>query len=165
MMVFQAAGQQLPAQPARRRAVRLAIAPARRGFTLIEVMIVVAIVAILASIAIPSYSEYIKRGHIVEGITPLADMGAKMEQHFQDRRKYDGACVDGSIAPEPAATARFRYDCDLAATTFTISAIGLGSMSGFVFTLDEKGQRLTTDTPSGWTKGTDCWSTNKAGRC
>lgn len=165
MMVFQAAGQWLPAQPASRRAVRLAIAPARRGFTLIEVMIVVAIVAILSAIALPSYSEYIKRGQITDGLTPLADLGAKLEQHFQDKRKYEGACEAGSIAPEPAATARFRYDCDLAATTFTISAVGLGSMSGFVFTLDEKGQRRTTYTPSGWTKGTDCWSTNKAGRC
>ncbi|MDR0259424.1 MAG: hypothetical protein LBI76_06420 [Comamonas sp.] len=106
-----------------------------------------------------------KRGQIVDGLTPLADLGAKLEQHFQDKRKYDGACEAGSIAPKPATTARFRYDCDPAGTTFTISAVGLGSMSGFVFTLDEKGQRRTTDTPSGWTKGTDCWSTNKAGSC
>lgn len=138
---------------------------AQRGFTLIEVMIVVAIVAILAAIALPNYSEYIKRGQIVDGITPLADMGAKMEQHFQDKRKYDGACEASSIAPVPTATSRFQYTCSPGATTFTVTATGRGAMDGFVFTLNEKGQRTTTGAAEGWTKGTDCWSIRKDGSC
>lgn len=137
----------------------------QRGFTLIEVMIVVAIVAILAAIALPSYSEYIKRGQIVEGITPLADMGAKMEQHFQDKRKYDGACEASSIAPAPADTSRFRYGCSPDATTFTVTATGRGAMDGFEFTLNEKGERTTTGAAAGWTKGTGCWSARKDGSC
>ncbi len=165
MMVSQAAGQRLPAQPASRRAVGLALVSARRGFTLIEVMIVVAIVAILSAIAIPSYSEYIKRGHIVEGITPLADMGAKMEQHFQDRRKYSGACEAGSVATKPATTARFEYSCNPSDLSFTVTATGQGVMSGFEFTLNEKGERNTSRAPDGWTKGSGCWSTRKSGAC
>ncbi|MEG1455426.1 MAG: type IV pilin protein, partial [Comamonas sp.] len=66
--------------------------------------------AILAAIALPSYSEYIKRGQIVEGITPLADMGAKMEQFYQDNRTYRLAC-ESKIAAKPADTARCEYRC------------------------------------------------------
>lgn len=138
---------------------------AQRGFTLIEVMIVVAIVAILAAIALPSYDEYVKRGQIVAGITPLADMGAKMEQHFQDKRKYDGACTANSIAPVPAATPRFMYSCIPATSTFTVTATGRGSMNGFIFVLNEKGERTTTGAGSGWTRGTNCWSIRKDGSC
>lgn len=137
----------------------------QRGFTLIEVMIVVAIVAILAAIALPSYDEYVKRGQIVAGITPLADMGAKMEQHFQDKRKYDGACAANSIAPVPAATPRFVYSCSPATSTFTVTATGRGSMDGFIFVLNEKGERTTAGAGSGWTEGTNCWSVRKDGSC
>ncbi|GEM_PF-291468 len=164
IMVFQAAGQWLPAQPASRRAVRLAIAPARRGFTLIEVMIVVAIVAILSAIALPSYSEYIKRGQIVEGITPLADMGAKMEQFYQDNRTYTDACKS-KVAAEPAETSRFKYVCDGHKSRYTVRANGKGSMSGFEFVLTHEGARNTASVPAGWTKGTGCWSTRRDGSC
>ena len=56
--------------------------PRSRGFTLIELMIAVAIVAILAAIAIPSYSEYIRRSRITEAISALSGMRVKMEQFF-----------------------------------------------------------------------------------
>ncbi|MEF9962869.1 MAG: type IV pilin protein [Comamonas sp.] len=136
----------------------------QRGFTLIEVMIVVAIVAILAAIALPSYSEYIKRGQIVEGITPLADMGAKMEQFYQDNRTYVGAC-DSRIAAKPGDTARFGYGCSPGASTFTVTATGRGAMDGFIFELNEKGERTTTGAAPGWTAGSGCWSARKDGSC
>jgi len=164
IMVFQAAGQRLPAQPASRRAVGLAIAPARRGFTLIEVMIVVAIVAILSAIALPSYSEYIKRGQIVEGITPLADMGAKMEQFFQDNRTYRNAC-ESKIAAQPSDTKRWGYRCDPRGSSYTVRATGKGSMLGFEFVLTHEGARNTASVPPGWTKGTGCWSIRRDGSC
>ena len=56
------------------------------GFTLIEVMITVAIVAILAAVAIPSYTSYITRSKIQEATTTLLAMRTKMEQYFQDHR-------------------------------------------------------------------------------
>ena len=155
MVIFQSASLRLR---------RLALVSTQRGFTLIEVMIVVAIVAILASIAIPSYSEYIKRGQIVEGITPLADMGAKMEQFYQDNRTYEGAC-DSRIAAKPAETARFAYECDEHKSRYTVKATGKGPMNGFAFVLTHEGARNTASTPAGWTKGSGCWSTRKSGAC
>jgi type IV pilus assembly protein PilE len=137
----------------------------QRGFTLIEIMVVVGMVAILAAIALPNYSEYVKRGQIVDGLVPLADMGGKLEQYFQDNRKYQGACMAGTVAPLPPATTRFSYSCNLAPTTFTVTATGLGNMQGFIFTLDQNGTRQTTGTQTGWTAGNNCWSARKDGSC
>jgi type IV pilus assembly protein PilE len=135
------------------------------GFTLIEAMIVVAMIAILAGIALPSYRDYVTRAQIVDGLVPLADMGGKLEQYFQDNRTYVGACTANTVATLPGATARFSYACTLAASTYTVTATGLGNMSGFVFTLNQNGLRQTTGTPTGWTAGSNCWSARKDGSC
>ena len=68
------------------------------GFTLIEVMITVAIVAILAAIAVPSYNEYVQRARITEATSALADMRNKMEQYFQDNRTWTpGGGIDPAL--------------------------------------------------------------------
>ncbi len=59
-----------------------------KGFTLIEVMIVVAIVGILAAIAYPSYDEYVKRGNRSEGMAQLNDIAARQERYFAQNNKY-----------------------------------------------------------------------------
>lgn len=69
------------------------------GFTLIEVMVVVAIVAILASIALPSYQDYVRRGQVQEAPTALADFRARMEQYYQDNRSYASGTACGVPAP------------------------------------------------------------------
>ena len=60
-----------------------------RGFTLIEVMIVVAIVAILATIAMPSYRDYLRRGQVPEAMTYLSDYRVKLEQAAGHRPARD----------------------------------------------------------------------------
>ncbi|MEY4588764.1 MAG: hypothetical protein RL497_840, partial [Pseudomonadota bacterium] len=52
------------------------------GFTLIEVMVTVAIVAILAAIAIPSYSQYVQKTRRTDGQEKLLDMAAQQERWF-----------------------------------------------------------------------------------
>ena len=86
------------------------------GFTLIEVMITVAIIAILAAIAVPSYNEYVQRARITEATSALSDMRNKMEQYFQDNRTWTpGAgitppCNAGTVAPLPTSQ-NFMFAC------------------------------------------------------
>jgi len=65
-----------------------------RGFTLIEVMIVVAIIGILAAIAYPSYDEYVKRGNRTEGQAFLSDVAARQERYFSQNNAYITAVGD-----------------------------------------------------------------------
>ncbi|HDP3433453.1 TPA: type IV pilin protein [Pseudomonas aeruginosa] len=59
-----------------------------RGFTLIELMIVVVIIAILAGIAYPSYDEYVKRGNRTEGQALLSEAAATQERYFSQNNTY-----------------------------------------------------------------------------
>lgn len=140
-----------------------------RGFTLIELMIAVAIIAILAAIAIPSYTDYIRRGRLTEALSRVAGMRVKMEQYFQDNRVYTGACVAGTIAPLPADTLYFQYRCNPAPTAanYTIVATGIGAMAGFVYSLDQNNTQLTVALPGGWVMPVpnNCWAIKKDGSC
>ncbi|WP_339647943.1 type IV pilin protein [Halopseudomonas pelagia] len=59
-----------------------------KGFTLIEIMIVVAIIGILVAIAYPSYDEYVKRGNRVEGQAFLSDAAARQERYYAQNYQY-----------------------------------------------------------------------------
>lgn len=59
-----------------------------RGFTLIEVMIVVAIIGILSAIAYPSYTQYVLRGNRSEGMAMLMDAAARQERYFAQNNSY-----------------------------------------------------------------------------
>jgi len=139
----------------------------QRGFTLIEVMVVVVIISILAAIAIPSYRDYVIRGALPEAFSTLSGHRVKMEQFFQDNRTYDGACDAGTVATTPAATDRFTYACDSDATTYTVTATGNdGSpVAGFEYTLDQANNRETTALPDDWTDTDGCWVVRKDGSC
>src|SRR5688572_12538727 len=138
-----------------------------KGFTLIELMVVVAIIAILAAIAMPMYSDYLTRGKIAEAVSTLSDMRTRLEQYFQDNRTYVGACVAGTLAPIPTGK-YFTYACPtLTATTFTVTATGVAAQgtSGFVYTLDQNNAKQTTGAPTGWSISTQCWVLKKDGSC
>ena len=138
-----------------------------RGFTLIELMITVAIIAILAAIAIPSYSEYVRRGRITEAIGALSGMRVKMEQFFQDNRTYVGACAGGTVAPKPTDSTNFVFTCPtLGATTYTITATGQGGLAGYAYSINQDNTRSSVMTaPSTWTSNATCWVLKKDGSC
>jgi type IV pilus assembly protein PilE len=141
-----------------------------KGFTLIEVMIVVAIVAILAAVALPSYSEHTRRAKIIEATSQLADFRVRMEQFFLDNRTYRNAAnACGVAAPTAPAVKYFTYVCNApSATQYTVTASGAGEMDGLKYSINEQNVRATTDVPAGWagwTKKTDCWVLKKGGAC
>jgi type IV pilus assembly protein PilE len=68
------------------------LAPSRqRGFSLIELMIVIAIVAILAGVAYPAYTDYLKRGRRAEATGTLTALAAAQEQYFLTYKSYTSA--------------------------------------------------------------------------
>ena len=147
------------------------------GFTLIEVMIVVTIIAILAAVAIPSYSDYVTRGRVVEATAGLADARTKMEQFFQDNRTYPTGCVIQPAAPgatqvQITSLQNFDLTCgNLGATTYTVTATGKNAMGGFTYTINEQNQRTSafsgTGNSKGWTAASpnSCWVIRKGGLC
>ncbi|MEC4718927.1 type IV pilin protein [Noviherbaspirillum sp. CPCC 100848] len=138
----------------------------QRGITLIELMVAVAIVGILGSIALPAYRDYVTRGRIPQATNNLATLRVQLEQFFQDNRTYVGACVANTVAPLPVND-DFEYSCPtLTANTFVARATGRGPMTGFTYEITEAPVRRTTAAPSGWgTVPVDCWITKKGGSC
>jgi type IV pilus assembly protein PilE len=148
------------------------------GFTLIELMVTVAIIAILAAIAIPNYTDYIRRGKIQEATTALLAMRTKMEQWFQDNRAYPATCgaVAGATQIVVPTLKYFTITCPtLTATTYTIQAAGGSatdsSISGLTLTINEANLRATTVTSgspmglAGYAANATCWTVKKGGQC
>ncbi|MDD2701394.1 MAG: type IV pilin protein [Sideroxydans sp.] len=139
----------------------------QNGFTLIELMIVVAIIAILTSVALPAYQDYVIRSRLTEAVSNLSDARIKMEQFYQDNLKYGDA--GGAVCPAtiPASSAYFTYACSTPTTnTYTITATGIDSVNGFVYTIDESNTRTTTGVKTGWgSVPANCWITTKGGTC
>jgi len=130
-----------------------------RGFTLIEVMIVVAIIAILAAVAIPSYRDYIRRSQLPEAFTYLSDYRIKMEQYYQDNRSYGAAaCVDNPAVPVnwTFADPNLKYFDIVCRPTgaanaqgfqaYTLTATGRTSKAaeGHIYSLTNTGVKATT---------------------
>jgi type IV pilus assembly protein PilE len=124
-----------------------------RGFTLIELMVTIAIVAILSSVAIPAYTDYVRRGQLPESFTNLSDYRVKMEQYYQDNRNYGtAACADVAGGPSwaaftPSNAKYFGYACALtnAGQGYTITATGsTASAVGHIYSINQSGTQATT---------------------
>ena len=104
------------------------------GFTLIELMIVVAIIALLAAIAVPSYSKYTMRANRSEARNALLDIAARQERYYSNNRKYTDSLSTLKVT-DPAA-------CTASGTQYTVTtdANGTGDQDFDV-----------TAVPSGWT--------------
>ena len=139
-----------------------------RGFTLIELIVAILVVAILTAIAVPGYRDHVRRGKITEATAGLADMRVKLEQYFQDNRTYVGACVAGTVAPLPTNPRYFTFACPtLTATTFTVTATGVAgqNMNGFAYSVTDanvQSSTMTADAASaGFVTNATCWISRK----
>lgn len=123
------------------------------GFTLIEMMVTVAIVAILASIAIPSYQDYVRRGQVQEAPAALADFRARMEQFYQDNRTYANGTACGAAAPSRLENFSTTGFCTLSngnqAYTATLTG-NTGLTRGLAYSINEQDRRTTTCTECAW---------------
>lgn len=142
-----------------------------RGFTLIELMIVMAIISVLAAIAVPQYNDYVRRSAVQEAFSNLSDFRVKLEQFYQDNRAYgttgqaipcghDGASNRINFSP---ASAKFTYTCALTGTApneaqaFLLTATGnSGRAVGHVYTLNNTNAKATT-TFKGAASTKACW--------
>ncbi|MCC6380651.1 MAG: prepilin-type N-terminal cleavage/methylation domain-containing protein [Burkholderiales bacterium] len=140
-----------------------------RGFTLIELMITVAIAAILAAVAIPMYRDYVIRSRIIDATSRLSDYRVRMEQYFMDNRTYDAGGGKCGVA-DPSTTKDMAFDITCtgaSATAYTASAKGIDSagMKGFEYQIVASGAKSTVALPTGWTSTAGCWVTRKDGSC
>ncbi|EHQ53751.1 methylation site containing protein [Ectothiorhodospira sp. PHS-1] len=120
-----------------------------KGFTLIELMIVVAIIGILASIAYPSYTRYVERTQVSDGKTALLMLAQQMERCYTARLSYNNCPNLATESPEGFYALTVNAD----ATTFTLTATGqkgrVTSGSCNALTINHLGER----TPA----GDACW--------
>lgn len=133
----------------------------QRGFTLLELLITVAIVAILASIALPAYNDFAERARRTEGKTALLQAAQGLERCFTRFGTYNNASCDTANAlggGYNTESAYYNITGNVQATSYTLTATGLGGQAGDTkcgnFGLNELGQKTFTGTADLET----CWS-------
>jgi type IV pilus assembly protein PilE len=124
-----------------------------KGFTLIELMIVVLIIGIIASVAMPAYSAYITNAKLAEALTTLRSTGNAMEINLSATNAY--VCAKTSWHSK-----YFSYECTASTNSYTITANGLGDIANYSYSLNSEGEHKTLAHPAG--SSDKCWRISKA---
>ena len=102
------------------------------GITLIELLIVIALVGIIASIAYPSYQTHVTKTHRSESAATLLESSQFMERFFSETGAYTGATLPYTQSPNDGSSAKYNIAYAAGsptATAFTIVAIPIGSQA------------------------------------
>jgi type IV pilus assembly protein PilE len=117
------------------------------------VMIVVVIVAILAAIALPSYSGQLRKSARAEAQAVMTDAASRQQQFFVDRRRYAGSLAALGVTPPSDLSLKYVFSVatvDAAPPKFTVTATATGSQA------QDKCPALTLDSAGNKTPA-DCW--------
>jgi type IV pilus assembly protein PilE len=137
------------------------------GFSLVELMVVVAIAAIIGTVALPSYRDHMMRTRIPEATSGLLLTAMRLEQFYQDRRSYLEGTGCGADLPRSEF---FEFSCQPAADgqSFLLVATGVAgsAMAGFTYTLDQQGNAETSQLPAAWGNAPlACWVNRRGASC
>lgn len=122
-----------------------------RGFTLLELMIVVAVIGILASIALPSYQEYLKKARRSAAQSHMMDVAQRQQQYLIDARSY--ATTFSALSVETPADVSSYYTVEIEASdgpppSFTVTATpktGTPQAGDATLTIDNAGAKTPAD--------------------
>ncbi|GLP97140.1 type IV pilin protein [Paraferrimonas sedimenticola] len=130
-----------------------------KGFTLIELLITVTIVAILASVVYPSYTDYVARSARADAMAVLAGAAAKQEQYYMDYRKYASSLTQIGLA---STTDNGHYGISVTAADggFTVTAEATGIQAKrdarcASLSMDNTGAKWSKDQDNNTSEG--CW--------
>ena len=127
------------------------------GFTLIELMVAMAIMGVLLAIGLPQYNEYLVKGKLTEAMSLLSDLQLRQEQYYQDNRTYSNG-----MAPRTAGSYFTATSCVTANGGQTYICTASSPTLKFAYTINEAGTKTTSK--DGGT-AVQCWAKSSAGTC
>lgn len=137
--------------PSSRRSSRAPAASPRgsAGFTLVELLIAVAIVGILASVAYPSYQRHVQQARVSDGQAKLMEIASRLERCFTENRSYTGC--DSVSLPVDSEGGFYEVTDSISPTTYTLTATHSGNQ------VKAECKTMTLNQAGRTTPSTGCW--------
>ncbi len=146
-----------------------------KGFTLVEMMVVLSIMAILSFFVYPSYSDYVTRAKAVEAFTEIEKIHSKIKQYYLDNNTLNNCCSDNSFLESKNFNIEITLgvkalennveDFQVVVSSKKLSSGGIPELS---YKLTNNGGEYLYETlylPNNWVMNNNCWVYNKQGDC